>query len=370
MSETKRLRWSGPSAPLLLALVVAVAASLVLPVAARAIAPAFAPPTLQSTTVDDQGRLTATWESPDGQPYGGTLYLDPDGTLGPPSSYGTPTNCVNKSTCLGSWKFGVADRSYTTESLNPAVFPAGTYYVQVEILDNDPYPSTRGWRWSNVLSVGVAGLRTCRETETPADTSKRAEKRGLGPCRGEPSCGSKKSGPGYNGLAGEMKRHLARLYLSLSSNPLACYVFTSGHRSTKDQRKLRDRWHKIADQLGPDDQRTFDEVCRQLATAGFGQCPTKDNNGAWRDANGDARGGPAKPGSSRHNYRRAADISVSYYDSATRTFGEDLSRFREDARRAKLCGPHDADTVHVELPYKAKGESKVRCHFPAGPAPE
>ncbi len=165
-----------------------------------------------------------------------------------------------------------------------------------------------------------------------------------------------KSGPGYAQLEPDTKRALAKLYKELDRQK-ACYRFTIGYRSKSTQQKLYDRWHEIADRQGPSDHRSADQVCNAVHNAGFAQCPAGRSGRV-------ARGGPAKPGTSRHEHGEAADITVRFPPRLLKN----LAKYQAAARRAGLCGPPKGDDVHVELPYAAHGKA-VRCHFPPGPAP-
>ena len=182
----------------------------------------------------------------------------------------------------------------------------------------------------------------------------------------EPGCPNSRFGPGYDGLAPKMKSALNQLYFELERQN-ACYRFTSGYRSRAEQDKVRKRWHDIADDGGPKDRRSRDQVCTALKSAGFAQCPA-GSGGKWRGGTGVASGGPAKE--SRHTSKTAADITVLWPPGYQRNLG----RFQDAARKAGLCGPPSTDPVHVELPYakpaaKNKAQRGIRCWFPPGPAP-
>jgi len=119
------------------------------------------PPTLVSAQIDNQRRLTVVFNAPDGMTYGGSLYLDNDLINATPASvsttYGPIMFCNNKSTCLGRWNIGTDLKdgpfTFTTESLSSARFPPGTYYVQVDTHNEDPYASTRQEEFSNIVTV-------------------------------------------------------------------------------------------------------------------------------------------------------------------------------------------------------------------------
>lgn len=126
-----------------------------------------------SVQVDSQRRLTVTYSAPDGVTYGGSLFLDNDPRNGdPPASpdpqYGNAMYCSNISSCRKRWELdatpGTGPFTYTTESLDPQEVPAGTYYVQVETTNEDPYPSTRYLEQSNVVTVQVPAPAPSRGT--------------------------------------------------------------------------------------------------------------------------------------------------------------------------------------------------------------
>lgn len=170
-----------------------------------------------------------------------------------------------------------------------------------------------------------------------------------------------KTGPGYELLKPDMKRALTRLYKELDRRR-ACYRFTIGYRSSSTQKDLFDRWHHIADRQGANDRRSAEQVCAALHNAGFAQCPS---GGANFRSGRVAKGGPAKPGTSRHELGEAADITVRFPPSGLK----DLAKYQAAAHKAGLCGPPKGDDVHVELPYAAKKGKPILCHFPPGPAP-
>jgi hypothetical protein len=156
-----------------------------------------------------------------------------------------------------------------------------------------------------------------------------------------------KTGKGYNQLSSAMKGRLTRLY-SILDDQEACYRFVVGFRDETTQKDLYDRWHQIAD--GHKGQK---DLCGALKAAGFAQCPA-----GW-NSDGTARGGPAKPGKSRHERAEAADIKVKFPSK----YEPNTTKFRAAAHRAGLCGPPASDPVHVEMPYKTKGQKTATCHF-------
>jgi hypothetical protein len=166
-----------------------------------------------------------------------------------------------------------------------------------------------------------------------------------------------KTGTGYAALQPEMKRALTKLYKELDRQK-ACYRFTIGYRSKDTQKKLYDKWHAIADKQGPGDHRSSEQVCAAVRAAHFAQCPQGYQGNV-------AKGGPAVPGTSRHEHGEAADITVRFPPLHV----QDLAKYQAAARKAGLCGPPKADAVHVELPYAKAPGKPVRCQFPPGPAP-
>lgn len=156
-----------------------------------------------------------------------------------------------------------------------------------------------------------------------------------------------KTGKGYDGLSSTMKERLSTLY-SILDTQNACYRFVIGFRDKTVQQDLFDRWHQIADH-----HRNQPGTCPALHAAGFAQCPT-----GW-NGNGTAQGGPAKPGSSRHEHAEAADIKVTF----PAKYAANTAKFRAAAHQAGLCGPPNSDPVHIEMPYKTKGQKVATCHF-------
>ncbi|MDP1851731.1 MAG: hypothetical protein Q8K48_04875 [Candidatus Planktophila sp.] len=124
------------------------------------------PPQIISAVFDEQRRLKVQYKADDGLTYGGKVYLD-NNPLNAPAPikdtyYGDFMHCNKKSNCLIRWTLPVAPdaESYTfiSESLDPVRFPDGTYYVQVETYNEDPYPSTRMWENSAVSVVQLTTL--------------------------------------------------------------------------------------------------------------------------------------------------------------------------------------------------------------------
>ncbi len=165
----------------------------------------------------------------------------------------------------------------------------------------------------------------------------------------EAPCESVETGHGYNLLSADMKAALHRLYAHLRSEE-ACFRFTVGSRTFSEQEDLYNRWHQIADGSKSEPKA---ELEKELKEAGFAQFPK-----GWTSS-GTAEGGPAKPGTSRHESGNAADITVLWPPEQK----EDVSRYQAAAKAAGLCGPPASDRVHVELPYKKGKEKTATCHF-------
>jgi hypothetical protein len=168
-----------------------------------------------------------------------------------------------------------------------------------------------------------------------------------GTVRIEPNCEQIGTGPGYDTLSAAMKEALGKLYNKLKSEK-GCWHFTIGARTYNQQKDLYDRWHKLADH-----QQHNPDLCRDLKAAHFAQCPKK-----WTPG-GVAEGGPAVPGTSRHESHEAADITVVFKPDLK----EDRGRYQAAAKAAGLCGPPESDPVHVELPHATKHDKEAKCHF-------
>lgn len=149
-------------------------------------------------------------------------------------------------------------------------------------------------------------------------------------------------------VSAPMQAELEALFAKLDSEN-ACYVLSSAFRSRSTQQDLYDRWHAIADGHANDPG-----ICNQLKAAGLAQCPHGQN------ADGTARGGPAKPGTSRHEVHEAADLNVVWPQNG---YSPSTSLLRAAAHAVGLCGPPASDPVHVELKYKSKGDKQPSCHF-------
>lgn len=162
------------AAPAVTAAVALVAASVALAAAPRS----GNPPTLVSARIDAKRQLVVTYRAPDGVTYGGRVYLDADPRNATPVSvspqYGPIMYCNNISRCAGRWQLtptsATGPFTFSTEPLDATQFPPGTYYVQVETTNEDPYPSTRMWEFSNILTVQVpaAGGRSGGKAERAA----------------------------------------------------------------------------------------------------------------------------------------------------------------------------------------------------------
>ena len=137
------------------------------------------PPTFVSAQVDSQRRLTVVFNAPDGMTYGGSLYLDNNPINAIPASesatYGPIMFCNNKSTCLGRWNIETDLKSgpftFTTESLSSVRFPPGTYYVQVDTHNEDPYASTRQEEFSNIVTIVLPSVPSPNAHRVPLASS-------------------------------------------------------------------------------------------------------------------------------------------------------------------------------------------------------
>lgn len=177
----------------------------------------------------------------------------------------------------------------------------------------------------------------------------------------ENPCPRVRTGKGYAELNNATKARLAEYY-NILDKAGACYKFIVGYRSQQEQDKLYHDWHAIADKQGPGDHRTVATIDAELKAAGFAQMYSR------RDANGIAKGGPAKV--SRHTSMQAADISVGFrpvglFNGAAMakvrtTFNPVVHRL---AHQADLCGPPVSDPVHVEMKYIKGDETEPTCHF-------
>lgn len=118
------------------------------------------PPTIVSAIFDDQRRLVVEFTAPDGMTFGGFVLIDNDPVNATPvavTTYGPIMPCNNKGTCRGSWSLPSyaenATYTFKTEPLSEQKFPAGTYYLQVDTKNEDPYPSTRQEEFSLIATV-------------------------------------------------------------------------------------------------------------------------------------------------------------------------------------------------------------------------
>lgn len=127
------------------------------------------PPIVSSATIDSQRRLVVTYTAPDGVTYGGNVYLDsnPLNATAPPGQYGPIMYCNNKFICTGRWKLSATPNTgpftFTSEPLDMKKFPSGSYWLQVETTNEDPYASTRYWEESNIVSVSLGGVPAPRQ---------------------------------------------------------------------------------------------------------------------------------------------------------------------------------------------------------------
>jgi hypothetical protein len=174
------------------------------------------------------------------------------------------------------------------------------------------------------------------------------------------------------GLTDQMKSALTQLYAGIEAGG-GCYHFKSGFRSQRKQDELRKHWHEIADRQGNPDPRSNQTICQELAAAEFAQLPKcmsykpkHPNECAYvqgnpeYDANGKAKGGPAK--TSRHTLREAADITADFSNASGNAYGPDLKKCQALVSTVPgLCGPPESDPVHVYLEFKDHG--KIGCWF-------
>lgn len=127
------------------------------------------PPTVVSAKFDNQRRLVVEFKAPDGMthlnaretnPRGGSIVIDNDPVNAKPAyetSYGPLMACNNKGNCKRRWNLPTyAEKDtyiFTTEPLSENDFPAGTYYLQVNTFNEDPYASTRQEEFSKIETV-------------------------------------------------------------------------------------------------------------------------------------------------------------------------------------------------------------------------
>lgn len=127
------------------------------------------PPTIVSAKFDDQRRLVVEFNAPDGMahlnaresnPRGGSVVMDNDPVNAKPASetsYGPLMACNNKGNCKGYWSLPTypekSTYTFTSPPLSEKDFPAGTYYLQVNTFNEDPYASTRQEEFSNIETV-------------------------------------------------------------------------------------------------------------------------------------------------------------------------------------------------------------------------
>lgn len=129
------------------------------------------PPTIVSAKFDDQRRLVVEFSAPDGMahlnarendPRGGSIVIDNDpvnAKAAYETSYGPLMACNNKGNCKGYWSLPTYPEKNTYTFISPSLsekdFPAGTYYLQVNTFNEDPYASTRQEEFSKIESVVV-----------------------------------------------------------------------------------------------------------------------------------------------------------------------------------------------------------------------
>lgn len=135
------------------------------------------PPVIISAVINSQRQLEVVYKADDGLTFGGTIYLDNNPLNGEPplyvdTKYGNFMYCNNKSNCLGRWSLPVTPEvgpfTFRSEPLDPVRFPTGTYYLQVETHNEDPYPSTRMWELSpvSVVQLGATSNKAVRKDES------------------------------------------------------------------------------------------------------------------------------------------------------------------------------------------------------------
>lgn len=127
------------------------------------------PPTIVSAQLDEKRQLVVVFNASDGMTYGGFVLIDADPSNAVPASvnpvFGPIMPCNNKGTCTGTWSMpagtGSGPFTYTSPPLSSEKFPDGTYYLQVDTWNEDPYPSTRQEEFSAITLI------TLKTTSTP-----------------------------------------------------------------------------------------------------------------------------------------------------------------------------------------------------------
>lgn len=145
------------------ALSIALSNSMTGPVMAESAWRSGHPPKVLSAQFDSQRRLVVVFNAQDGMAFGGFLLIDNDPVNATPASvnptYGPIMPCNNKGTCKGSWRLptfaGNGPYTYTTESLDERIFPSGIYYLQVDSMNEDPFPSTRQEEFSEIATINL-----------------------------------------------------------------------------------------------------------------------------------------------------------------------------------------------------------------------
>lgn len=136
------------------------------------------PPKVVSAQFDDQRRLVVVFSAEDGMTFGGFVVTDNDPVNATPvsvSTYGPLMSCNNKSTCKGMWPLPSYPESTTytfrSEPLDAQKFPAGTYYLQVDTHNEDPYPSTRQEEFSDIYVVALRASSPAATHKVPLLTT-------------------------------------------------------------------------------------------------------------------------------------------------------------------------------------------------------
>jgi hypothetical protein len=216
------------------------------------------PPTLISALIDSQRRLVVTYSAPDGLTYGGKVYFDSNplnaATTNPDPIYGSFMYCNNKSNCLGRWDLPTTPATgpftFSTEPLDSIRFPDGKYYVQVETMNEDPFPSTRMWEESLVSVVSLVTLASSASFDVPLLTAlKLPIDNGTIPCylaRERISLG--------NRLAVAINKNVEKLKSALAK-------VTNPSLKLKDDLAKFSAWIAIVSQMRASDQKKVISAC-------------------------------------------------------------------------------------------------------------
>jgi hypothetical protein len=289
-----------------------------------------------------------------------------------------------------TWPYGVAFELPLSSSSQLKAFadPSPPGGEECKYADDDATTNTyesapAAGTSSNLLRWCNSSVTECAFPETPesimihgGSTSSDTWQLSIKACKSSPQT-SLTGDRGWEGLSGEFQQRLEHM-VELLEDQDACVQFTSGYRSYVNQKRLYQEWHDIADKHNSGSE-TPEEICEELAAAKLAQPPSSKKMhypakspthhcDQWSgemeyEADGKAKGGPAKPGHSRHEVGEAADFNVLFPPDWT----PDVTRYRKASHDAKLCGPTTgpttSDQVHVEMPYKTAGETEPSCHF-------